>query len=1131
MATSNIGISLSLAGASQVQGGLTAVGNTLGQLDSKALKVGDAFKSFGGMLTGALSVGAIGAFLKGAIDAADETYNLSQKVGIASKDLAGIQLAFKQAGVESGDMQKALVKLSKNVSDGNDSFKAMGVSLKNTDGSLKGSKQVLGEVADVFQKMPDGVDKTALATELFGKAGADLIPMLNGGSAGLEEMAAMAERLGLVIDDQTAASADQFNDTVELLGMSLQGVGRKVAAEMLPTLTRLAGSLLDSATQGDTLKRVAAVLSTALRGLFSVAVLIVEAFNTVGKAIGGTIGAVMAALQGDFAGARQILAESAVDIKAGWTSAGASIASAWDESSDSSVAAAAKIVGAGQRSLKSAKELAAEQEKAAKAAAAYAAEGQKLADSLVAQDNGLSGDFFDKWGKLKAALAAGKIGSDQFQLAQARLLEQQPYMKAALKEQEAATKALEESKKSYLQAFDMVREVELAEVADLQALVARQREHNAAIGLSKDQLADLEQARLRDALATAEQNLQMKIGQGLSGAELEAYTLKVEALRELIKLRDEGAAKEAVLDEAKAARDAWAETMKSIQDGLTDSLFRAFESGKGFFKTFWDGIRNTFKTTVLKMLIQPLIGSAAGGFAGVAQAGGVAGTASQLGTLASIANGIKTGFQILTQGLQGSLAGVTSTLGGFVSQAGSFFGSASLSQFGSGMQGAYLAPGLAGPTTAGAGGAMGAGAQVAGAMQTLGNAAAGYAINRLISGGYSINKTVDVIGQIASLFGPLYGAIGGLANRLFGRKLKEAGIQGTLTAEGFSGQQYEFYKGGFLRSNKTKTSPLDAAVDKLFDDTIRAVVGQTKEYAGALGLPVDAINQATLAIKVNLKGKSQAQIDAAFKKIFEDFSNQLAESVSGAQLKDLALKDETFAQTLERVAVQLTSVNALFDQLGQPLLAASVAGAEAAQNLLELAGGLDALGSRLGSYYNNFYSDAERTAILTDQLAEQFKALGIDALPQTRDEFRRLVESQDLMSESGRSTYVALLKLSDAFASITDAIQETTEAQQKFLAAQLDTAALYATSTDDYLARSAYVQSGGALAVPNGLASGIAAGYLATPTQSGNDAVAETRALREDVRSSQAQVAALLLRVNKVFARWDVDGLPATRTV
>ena len=83
---------------------------------------------------------------------------------------------------------------------------------------------------------------------------------------------------------------------------------------------------------------------------------------------------------------------------------------------------------------------------------------------------------------------------------------------------------------------------------------------------------------------------------------------------------------------AAAAQDAaneWKKTTDSIGQGLTDSLFRAFESGKGFFTTLWDGIKHLFKTTVLKLALQPVqgaisgvIGSVLGGFGGPAAAAG-----------------------------------------------------------------------------------------------------------------------------------------------------------------------------------------------------------------------------------------------------------------------------------------------------------------------------------------------------------------------------------------------------------------------------------------------------------------------------------------------------------------------------
>lgn len=1015
--SNDIGIRLSLSGASQVQGGLTAVGNSLSQVDGKVLKVGDAFKSFGGMLAGALSIGAIGSFLKGAIDAADETFNLSQKVGIAAKDLGGLQLAFKQAGIDSAGMQTALVKLSRNVAEGSDSFKAMGVSLKNTDGSLKGSKQVLGEVADVFQKMPDGIDKTALATEVFGKAGADLIPMLNGGAAGLDEMAAMAERLGLVIDDQTAASADQFNDTVELLGMSLQGVGRQVAAQMLPTLTRLAGSLLDSATKGDTLRKVAAILSTALRGLYSVAVGIVEVFNTVGKAIGGTIAAVMAALQGDFAGAKQILAESAVDIKAGWLSAGESIANAWDESGDASITAAAAIVGSGDRSIKSAKDLAAEQDKAAKAAAAYAAEGLKLADSLVAQDNGLSGDFFDKWGKLQAALAAGKIGSDQFQLAQARLLEQQPYMKAALKDQEAATKALEESKKSYLQAFEAVREQELAEVEDLQKLVAKQREHNQTLGLSTQQLEALESARLADALAIAEQNLQMKIGEGLSGAEIEAYTLKVEALRELIRLRNEGAAKEAVLEEAKAARDAWAETVKSIQDGLTDALFRAFESGQGFLQAFKNLLVNTFKTTVLKPIIQAVMAPVTGAIGSVF---GVGNAAASVGGAANAVSGIA-GFMNsasnFMNGVGGFLSGSTLTNAAMVNaiDVGQYLSSSGI-------------PGLSGLGDA----IFSNAGNIGGALGALGNGFSGYGISKMLSGGYSAGGWVNTAAAIASAIpgiGPIAGVVGGLINRAFGRgpkKIKEQGIEGTIEAGDVEGRVYKKWKqkGGWFRSSRKGTdySPIETELADALDLGAASILAGTREWARVLKLPSDSLSEITTQFKVKLTGKAEED-QAAIESLFDTYQDALAEPLE-KYVKPWQKAGETIAETLQRLSVIQTFSEAI-GQFGG--IFARIAGSsfDARDSLIELAGGIDALMERSRSFVQNYYSQGEQAAIQAQSLQAALNSLGLgDAALSSRADFRALVESRDVSTKEGRKQLVGLLNLADTFAGLSQYLEQ-----------------------------------------------------------------------------------------------------------
>ena len=83
-----------------------------------------------------LAVGAMAAikgfagFIQGAIDSADEASKLAQKAGIATSEVAGLQLAFRQGGVDAEGLQKAVAKLSVGILDGNAALKAMGISAK-----------------------------------------------------------------------------------------------------------------------------------------------------------------------------------------------------------------------------------------------------------------------------------------------------------------------------------------------------------------------------------------------------------------------------------------------------------------------------------------------------------------------------------------------------------------------------------------------------------------------------------------------------------------------------------------------------------------------------------------------------------------------------------------------------------------------------------------------------------------------------------------------------------------------------------------------------------------------------------------------------------------------------------------
>jgi hypothetical protein len=128
-------------------------------------------------------------------------------------------------------------------------FKALGVEYQNADGTLRSTDAVFADVAESFANMEEGAGKTTLAVKLFGRAGANLLPLLNSGRAGLAQMREEAEKLGIVISGQTAKAAEQFNDNITRLGAALDGVGIKVAEELLPAMNDLVSEIVAAANK------------------------------------------------------------------------------------------------------------------------------------------------------------------------------------------------------------------------------------------------------------------------------------------------------------------------------------------------------------------------------------------------------------------------------------------------------------------------------------------------------------------------------------------------------------------------------------------------------------------------------------------------------------------------------------------------------------------------------------------------------------------------------------------------------------------------------------------------------------------------------------------------------------------
>ena len=212
---------------------------------------------FGVGLASYLSVDSFAGLIKSTAELQDQLGKLSQKTGVGVEELSKLQYAAKLSNISADQLQTGLIKLSRGMIDtANDSgearnaLAAMGISIRNEDGTLKSNAIVLGEIADKFSGYQDGATKAALATKLFGKSGAELIPLLNGGSDGIKAAGDELERLGGVINKGMVKNATEFNDNMARLEVVGGAAGKAIANSVIPYINQLATEFMVAKNNG-----------------------------------------------------------------------------------------------------------------------------------------------------------------------------------------------------------------------------------------------------------------------------------------------------------------------------------------------------------------------------------------------------------------------------------------------------------------------------------------------------------------------------------------------------------------------------------------------------------------------------------------------------------------------------------------------------------------------------------------------------------------------------------------------------------------------------------------------------------------------------------------------------------------
>lgn len=240
-----------------------------------------------------LSIGGLASFVKSTLEAKDRLDETAQKAGIAATSLQLYEYSAKLAGVSSDALVTGIGILSRNMMGAADdiggaakSFDALGLSTTDASGNLKSAEDMIAEIADKFAGMNDGVGKTALAMSLFGRSGKELIPFLNQGSAGLEEVKQRMIALGYSFDENGIKRAAEVNDRLDEMGSALKKVAERVVMNMLPELENMSEKMIKAAEDTDGFKDATDSLTTGIKLMSHFALGVAAAFDIMGTSIG-----------------------------------------------------------------------------------------------------------------------------------------------------------------------------------------------------------------------------------------------------------------------------------------------------------------------------------------------------------------------------------------------------------------------------------------------------------------------------------------------------------------------------------------------------------------------------------------------------------------------------------------------------------------------------------------------------------------------------------------------------------------------------------------------------------------------------------------------------------------------------
>lgn len=197
---------------------------------------------FGSIASSAASgVRSLASFAAGQAEIIDNASKLAARLGMTYGEFAGLSLAADLAGVSMDSVGKAsqkaeiaFARAAGGSATATAAFANLGLSVEQLNGMSAAER--FDAIAAAIAALPTEAQRAAAAVQIFGKAGAELLPLFAGGAEGIAQAREQAERLGLVLTNAQGQDVEAMNDAFTMVQKSIEGVVQQVVAYLSPAI-------------------------------------------------------------------------------------------------------------------------------------------------------------------------------------------------------------------------------------------------------------------------------------------------------------------------------------------------------------------------------------------------------------------------------------------------------------------------------------------------------------------------------------------------------------------------------------------------------------------------------------------------------------------------------------------------------------------------------------------------------------------------------------------------------------------------------------------------------------------------------------------------------------------------------